>query len=50
MLRNSPASAISLLISSTVVADRKWAEKTIPVLFSESKKHGGLYKGWEIGQ
>ena len=50
MLRNSPSSAISLLISSAVVADRKWVEKTIPVLFSESKKHGGLYKGWEIGQ
>lgn len=50
MLRSSPASAISLLISSSIVADRKWAEKTIPVLFSESKKHGGLYKGWEIGQ
>jgi uncharacterized protein (TIGR01619 family) len=50
MQRNSPASTIALLISATVVADRRWAEKTIPVLFSESKKHGGLYKGWEIGQ
>ena len=50
MLRNSPTSNISLLLSSPVVANRQWVEKTIPVLFSESKKHGGLYKGWEIGQ
>lgn len=48
MLKNTPASSISLLLSSNVVVDRKWVEKTIPVLFSESKKHSGLYKGWEI--
>lgn len=50
MLRASPNAAISLLLSSMVVLDRNWVEKTIPVLFYESKKHAGLYKGWEIGQ
>jgi hypothetical protein len=39
---------ISMMFSSIESIDRKWVETTMPVLFSESKKHGGLYKGWEI--
>lgn len=50
LLKNAPSSSISLLLAAKATVNRKWVESTIPVLFSESKKHGGLYKGWEIGQ
>jgi hypothetical protein len=46
--RKSGGKGISLMFSSIESIDRKWMEATMPVLFSESKKHGGLYKGWEI--
>jgi hypothetical protein len=44
---NQENKRFTLLVSSQSVLDRKWVEKNIPVLFSEAKKQGGLYKGWE---
>lgn len=41
---------ISLLLSGKIKLDRNWIEKNIPVVFSEAKKQGGLYKGWEYQQ
>lgn len=38
---------VRLLISVKTSLNRTWIEKNIPVVFSEAKKLGGLYKGWE---
>jgi hypothetical protein len=50
LFKKPDGSAFSLVLYVTTDVNREWLEKTIPVLFSESKKHGGLYKGWEIDQ
>jgi hypothetical protein len=44
---NQENKRFTLLISSQSVVDRNWVDKNIPVLFSEAKKQGGFYKGWE---
>lgn len=47
-IRKAGGKGISMVFSAIESIDRKWLEQSIPVLFSASKKHGGLYKGWEI--
>lgn len=46
--RKTGNKGISMVFSAIESIDRKWLEQTMPVLFSASKKQGGLYKGWEI--
>lgn len=46
--RKTGNKGISMVFSAIESIDRKWLEQTMPVLFSASKKEGGLYKGWEI--